>query len=195
MPDWLNDFAKFTPEEFEKQVQQVIEKSGINLSEFRTRHRESLSGTDGDYEIDIVARFVALKTSFVVLVECKHHKNSIKREIVQILHDRLISTGSQKGMLFTSSSFQKGAIEYAKIHNIALIKLTNKEPIVYNSANKITIRNARTGIGPYLIGMSKSNEITFTRLALGDPEIILEAMGLIKESLENEKSRIVLNSL
>ena len=39
-----------------------------------------------EYEIDVVARFTILEgAEIVVLIECKHYKNSIKRELVQTL--------------------------------------------------------------------------------------------------------------
>jgi Restriction endonuclease len=55
------------------------------------------------------------------LIECKRYSNPIEREIVMILLQKLQSTGSQKGMIFSTSPFQSGAIEFAKIHGIALV--------------------------------------------------------------------------
>ncbi|KAA0986051.1 restriction endonuclease [Pseudomonas sp. ANT_J28] len=62
---------------------------------------------------------------FLVLVECKHYKSAIKRETLQILHDRMRSIGAQKGALFTTSGFQSGALEYAKKHGIATVKIVD----------------------------------------------------------------------
>ncbi len=71
----------------------------------------------------MLARFEALGGNFVVLIECKHHKNSIKREVVQILNDRLCSIGAQKGMIFSTAGFQSGAIEYAQKNGVTLFKV------------------------------------------------------------------------
>jgi hypothetical protein len=49
--------------------------------------------------------------------------NFSKRETVQVLNDRVRSTGAQKGLLFSTSNFQKRALEYAKKHGIALIQV------------------------------------------------------------------------
>ena len=57
------------------------------------------------------------------MVECKHHKSPIKREAVQILRDRIRSTGAQKGMIFSTSNFQRGVLEFAKKHRIALARV------------------------------------------------------------------------
>jgi restriction system protein len=111
--------------QFEIEVKKLIEESGIGLSEFKTQRLEKIAGPDGAYEIDITARFEALGTTFLVLVECKHHKYPIKREVVQILYDRIRATGAHKGMIFATTTFQKGAIEYAQKHGIALIQIAD----------------------------------------------------------------------
>src|SRR5260370_41359355 len=98
--------AGITPEEYEAGVEEVIREWGMGLTEFQVKRREVLTGTDGEYEIDVSARFEALGVNFLVLAECKHYKNPIKREVVQILHDRLRSVGGHKGIIFATSSFQ-----------------------------------------------------------------------------------------
>lgn len=111
-----------SPVEYEKAVAEMLRASEHGLSGFEVTHREVMQGQDGEYEIDVVARFTALGGDFKVLVECKHHKSPVKRDVVQVLKDRLHSTGSQKGMIFSTSGFQSGAIEYAKAHGIALMR-------------------------------------------------------------------------
>ena len=58
-----------------------------------------------------------------MLVECKHQHAPIKREVIQILRDRLQSVGASKGILVSTSGFQSGAVKYADTHGIALIQL------------------------------------------------------------------------
>jgi restriction system protein len=52
-----------------------------------------------------------------------HHKNRIKREHVQMLYCKLVTLGARKAMLFSTSEFQEGAVEYAIQHGIALVWL------------------------------------------------------------------------
>jgi restriction system protein len=118
-------FTELSSEDFEKTVKEILKASAHGLDEFNAIHREQIKGLDGSYEIDVTARFRALGADFLVLVECKHHKNPIKREMVQVLHNRVQSVGAQKGMLFSTCGFQKGAIEYAEAHGIALVRIVN----------------------------------------------------------------------
>ncbi|GAB3028838.1 hypothetical protein GCM10027285_09020 [Oleiagrimonas citrea] len=113
-----------TPEEYELQVKAWLESVGHELEAFSAVHREKLSGADGEYEIDVVVRFKALGgISFKTLVECKKHKNPIKRELVQVLHQKQESLGASKAIFVSTSPFQDGAIEFARAHGIALVRL------------------------------------------------------------------------
>ncbi len=114
-----------TFEQFEKLVRDILNKYGASLDSFVTRHRENFAEPDGTFEIDVTARFKALGADFLVLVECKHHKNPIKRGMVQELHDKMQSIVAQKGMLFASTGFQSGAIKYARTHHIALVRVAD----------------------------------------------------------------------
>ncbi|GAA4337662.1 hypothetical protein GCM10023144_33680 [Pigmentiphaga soli] len=116
--------SNITPEEYELQVKMWLESVGHELDSFSAAHREILSGADGEYEIDVVVRFKALGgVQFKTLVECKKHKNPIKRELVQALHQKQLSLGANKAILVSTSAFQEGAVEFARAHGIALVRL------------------------------------------------------------------------
>lgn len=130
-----------TPEDFELQVKAWLESTSSVLESFNTEHRKKLPGVDGEYEIDVVARFRAFAgTEFLMLVECKKHKNSIKREIVQTLRQKQLSLGAHKAMVVSTSAFQSGAMKFARINGIALVQIINGEA-VYHQANA-TLRAA-----------------------------------------------------
>ncbi len=110
--------------QFEAAVEGILRRTGIGLTDFKVQRLEKIHTADGVYEIDVTARFKALG-DVLVLIECKHHKNPIKREVVQILHDKLRAVSAQKGMVFSTVKFQKGAIEFAQAHGIALVLVAN----------------------------------------------------------------------
>lgn len=117
--------SHITPVEFEQLVRDHMESLRSDLNEFQAKHNELVTGADGSYAIDVTVRFKVLDVNFVVLVECKHQKNPIKREIVQILSDKLRSTGAHKGIIFATTTFQRGAIDYAEAHGISLIQVAD----------------------------------------------------------------------
>ncbi len=121
IPDNIN--ASISPTDFELLVKEFLECAGKDLKKFKASHNVHLLKSDGEYQIDIYAEFEVLGATFKVLVECKRHKSDIKREVVQVLCDKLRATGTQKGMLFSTSGFQSGACKFAEEHGIALIRV------------------------------------------------------------------------
>ncbi len=132
--------TEISPTEFEKLVRDYFLEISGTLKNFKAIHNVKLKSFDGDYQIDVFAKFEALKTEIKILVECKKHKNKIKRETVQILFDKLRATGSHKGILFSTSGFQSGAEKFARKHGIALITvIEGKLTIHVKSAEKTEI--------------------------------------------------------
>jgi len=117
------DPIELTPRQFELAVKGIVDAAANGLVEYESAHLEQLTASDGEYEIDVTARFQALGADFLVLIECKHHKRKIERQDVQVLQARLQSLGAQKGMIFSTAGFQAGAIQYADQHGIALCYL------------------------------------------------------------------------
>lgn len=115
--------AEISPNDFELLVKDYITECGKNLQSFSAIHNVNIARSDGEYQIDIFAEFDFLGVNFKVIVECKRHKNKIKREVVQLLYDKLRAIGAQKGIIFSTSGFQDGATLFAEEHGIALIRV------------------------------------------------------------------------
>jgi restriction system protein len=117
---------KISPAEFELLVKQWLVAVSPELQDFSADHRSVQQGVDGEYEVDVYATFKALGgASFKILVECKKHSNPIKRELVQVLVDKRRSLGATKAMLVATSSFQSGAIDYARVNDVALVQVVS----------------------------------------------------------------------
>ncbi len=115
-----------SPVEYEKQVVSWLRSAEGQLTGFSVKHLETLSGSAGEYVIDAVAKFEIFGgAEIAVLVECKKLKRSVEREVVMILKSKMQETGSHKGIVFSTSGFQRGAIEYAAEHGIALITFSD----------------------------------------------------------------------
>jgi restriction system protein len=119
---------EMTFDDYEVGVKNVISAKGHELTGFRVTLKEKLKGSDGEYVMDVVAKFTVLEgAEIVVLIECKHWKNPIKRELVQALHSKLLSVGAHKAMMFTTATYQRGAIAFAKAHGISLVRFIDSE--------------------------------------------------------------------
>ena len=123
-----------SPEDFEREVMTWLGMIFDPPAQQSIRHRELLDGLDGTYEIDLIVRFNVFGVDIIILVECKHHKSPIKREVVQVLHDRIQSVGAHKGIIISTSNFQRGAIEYALKHGIALIMFIEGKSTYFTKA-------------------------------------------------------------
>ncbi len=132
--------VNITPQEFEQYVKDWFDSEGINLKSYRSILNNKAFTDDGTYEIDIDITYNAFGVEIHVLVECKKHSNSIKREVLQILHQKIQSLGAHKGIICTTSDFQSGALEYAKKHGIACIRVSKSRFLVQTrSADRQTV--------------------------------------------------------
>lgn len=130
--------ATITPQEFELLCLGLLQqtKDFSNLSNISVEHNKIYKAHDGTYQLDGYLEYTALGVKMKVIVECKLYKQSIKRDAIVVLHNKLQSIGAHKGIFMSSSGFQYGAVEYAKIHGIALIQVVDGSILtIQNSAN------------------------------------------------------------
>ncbi|MBC2005482.1 restriction endonuclease [Listeria booriae] len=117
-------FTSLSSREFEQYSLDILKEQTAELEDVYFAHDKIMESHDGNYQIDGYIEFTVMDVRYKTLIECKHYKSSITREKVVLLHDKLKSLGAQKGILISTSNFQSGAIQYAEVHGIALIQLT-----------------------------------------------------------------------
>lgn len=123
-PPTANPNLEITAAEFERLARDWILKQGGEVTSLEVKHDVKVEAYDSTYQIDVLAKFQAFAGGeFIVLIECKKYRNTVEREMVRVLHDKVRSVGAHKGMLFTTTGFQSGAIEYAKAHGLALVSI------------------------------------------------------------------------
>lgn len=143
--------VQLSPRDYEKAVKAYLDAMGEQLLEYRSEHREKPDGPGGEYEIDVTVRFTALGVDFLVLVECKHYRRKVEREVFQVLHDKIRLLGAHKGMVFTTSGFQSGALEYAEVHGVAAIWMKDGRTEVIRKADGLPELPPRPPVG-WLLG-------------------------------------------
>jgi restriction system protein len=165
-----------TPREFELAVKGILDGSGLSLKSYESAHLNSLTGVDGEYVIDVTARFSALGADFLVLVECKHQKRKTERQQVQVLLAKVKSVGAHKGMIFSTSGFQAGAIQYADTHGIALVQLASGETTWFSRSLQPTPPPAWANIPKYVGWWHHANHMSVLSATKG--EYTREALGI-----------------
>lgn len=115
--------ANISPAGFEKLVfewlRRAAERQHLTIT---TQHLGVAYGEGGQYRIDVLITFSALGGAlFIVLVECKRQTRPVEREDVMVLESKLRDVNAQKAMLFSTSGFQSGALEFAAAKHIGTI--------------------------------------------------------------------------
>jgi restriction system protein len=118
-----------TPVAFERLVREWLQKCDADVDDqFQAEHLGIAHGQGGDYKIDVLATLTVFGGArVIVLAECKHLSRPVERDSVMVLHAKLQDVGAHKGMLFSTSGFQKGAIQYAQAHGIASVTVVPGE--------------------------------------------------------------------
>ena len=104
------DSVQITPGEYELQVLQWIRASAGPLIDFDATHLKSLDDHGGEYEFDVVVEFSVFEgAKIIVLAECKRYSKPVERDKVLALHAKVQDTAAHKGIMFSTSGFQRGA--------------------------------------------------------------------------------------
>ncbi len=157
-------------QDFERAVKLILESVGATVTKFKVNGKKKFLSDDGEYEIDASVEFTILGgASIFVLVECKAKKvgNRVERDEVLAFHSKIVSLKAQKGIFFTTSGYQKGAIKFAKEHSIALVQVVN------GKTNYITKGNSIDNVAPpewlklpeyagWLIDLSINDNISYS---------------------------------
>lgn len=150
-------YIEMSPTDFEQYALSVLRKQFTekeNIENFSIEHNAHIDAYDGTYQIDGLIKYSLLGVEFKVLVECKRYKNSVKREQVQALKGKIDSIGAHKGIFISTSSFQSGALEYARKHGIALITITDGNVNYHTRGNDIDKKVWTIG-DPYQMAFQK----------------------------------------
>ena len=117
-----------SPTDFEQFSLNVLHQQLKGLENVEFEHNVVVKRPDGSYQIDGIIHFDVMGVRYTTLVECKHHSAPISRDKVEVLYNRIHAMGAHKGILISTSNFQRGTIQYATEHGIALIQIADAEP-------------------------------------------------------------------
>ncbi|WP_052143272.1 restriction endonuclease [Vibrio cholerae] len=147
--------------DFELLVKAIYEEI-LSLDEIENtviEHDLKILGKSGvSHQIDVYWEFVHAGIKHRVAVECKDYKAKVSIGKIRDFNDALNDIGNVKGIFVTSSTYQSGAIDYAKHCGISLMcvsepseddlkSIDGVRKLVVNS-NALCISNVR--MQPYL---------------------------------------------
>ncbi len=115
------ELAEVTPREYEDQVcAWLSQATAPNRIDWKSR--VVTPGRGGNYEIDVVGEMSLLRGAQIrILVECKRWRRRVDRDVILAHTQKLRNTASHKGFIFSTSGFQRGAIEAATEAGIATL--------------------------------------------------------------------------
>jgi restriction system protein len=114
--------VEISPKDYELQVVAWLKATGATIASFEVTHLQHLEGSGGEYAFDAVAELIVLGgAQITMLVECKRTHRPVEREDLLVLWAKLQDVKAHKAMLFSTSGFQRGALEYAAVYGIATI--------------------------------------------------------------------------
>ena len=111
---------EITPEEYERTVLDWLRQNEQDQV-VTLLHREVVKGGGGDYQIDVTAELTIFGATLRILIECKKWRRPVERDHMLAFAMKVQDTGSHKGMMFATSGFQKGAIDFAATRGIATV--------------------------------------------------------------------------
>jgi restriction system protein len=122
------DPIKITPKEFELKIVEWLKETGQKLTNIKISHLKHLRGNGGEYEFDAVAEFEIFGgAQITVLIECKRYGRPVERLHLEALWAKLQDVNAQKAIIFSTSGFQSGALQYAQSKNIASVAFVGSE--------------------------------------------------------------------
>lgn len=105
-------------------------RNGLRVSrDSRIYHQKSYQYTFGPStktDVSIEDSSDTESSHYLIIIECKCYTHSVGIDEIQEFTTRLHDLNATKGIFVTTNSFQSGAIACAKAHNIALIRINDK---------------------------------------------------------------------
>ena len=95
----------------------------------KVEHNVTLKGkSNANRQIDVLITRKSKLHSYQTMVECKYWNKKVERNTVDIVYAGMDDLNIEKGVIFTTTGYEKGAIEYAKSKNIDIFLVRDLTP-------------------------------------------------------------------
>ncbi|MCD4695152.1 MAG: restriction endonuclease, partial [Bacteroidales bacterium] len=108
--------------EYEKYIKTVFTQilKNEDIQNIFVDHDVKLKGKTGTHQIDVYWEYKQFGELIKVAVECKRYSKNVSIGVVRDFNSVLQDLNCSKGIIVTTTGFQKGAIEFASNNNISL---------------------------------------------------------------------------
>jgi hypothetical protein len=103
---------------YQQQVRNLFRSMGLNAE-----NDVELQGVRGKHAVDVVVRLVHFGIRVLWVVECKLWKTNVPKEKVLALQALVQDVGADRGLLFSETGFQAGAVSAARQSNVLLTSI------------------------------------------------------------------------
>jgi hypothetical protein len=125
-PDWKR---------YQREVASFLSELG-----FDTQVDKTIQGARAVHDVDVTARLNIAGVELLWLIECKAWKRAVPKERVLTFRGVVEDIGADRGLLFSESGFQAGAISAAQSTNVTLTSMTD---FAQNSSGEVSSARAR----------------------------------------------------
>lgn len=176
VPPWKREWLDLTPEQFEVWVVEWLEHEfgAENVRDVTVEHLAERESADGiRCKLDALVTMRVAGMDYVTVVECKHQRRPVEGEEVDVLAVKVGRYG-HKGLLVSTSGFQKGAAQRAEIGKIALVHMTAGGP-TYLVRHEGGVPGAEESTHEFHLVRPAVQDTTSYRMAVG--EALREALA------------------
>ena len=108
--------------EYEKYIKSVFTQilRDEDIQNVFVDHDVKMKGKTGTHQIDVYWEYMQFGELIKVAVECKRYSKNVSIGVVRDFNSVLQDLNCSKGIIVTTTGFQKGAIEFASNNNISL---------------------------------------------------------------------------
>jgi len=168
---------------------------------FATRTDERIQGARGTHDIDVTARATVAGIPQLWIIECKKWRRPVPKERALTFIGIVNDIGADRGLMFSESGFQAGAIRAAANTNITLTSLTDFHQNSVDELASIRIKSLEkraTALGQKFLAiweLEESDRDTVLSRYVGPPDMlgrpvpitVMARLSQIRDALESAR--------
>lgn len=122
-----NRYEKLT----QKLYQQIVDLDTNGYEKIEVKHNVKIKGKSGlEHQIDVFWDFTLGSVHYSTIIEVKDWKNKVKKADLMAFTEKIKDIpGFPTGIYVSRSGFQSGALEWAQVHGIKLVTISEAETI------------------------------------------------------------------